>query len=119
MTSKVSAPPHRIIPVLVLSLAIAGPLAAQTTIVPPSNKYSVADDIKLGREAAADVRKELPMLNDDRVDDYIEDIGRKLVAAIPAEFRHAGFQYTFDVVDQKEINAFALRGGPQSAERAV
>ena len=86
MTSKVFAPARRVVPILALSLAIAGALEAQTKIVPPSNKYSVADDVKLGREAAAEVRKELPMLNDNRVVDYIEDIGRKLVAEIPAEY---------------------------------
>ena len=119
MTSKVFAPARRVVPILALSLAIAGALEAQTKIVPPSNKYSVADDVKLGREAAAEVRKELPMLNDNRVDDYIEDIGRKLVAAIPAEYQHAGFQHTFDVVDQKEINAFALPGGPMFLNRGM
>jgi predicted Zn-dependent protease len=108
-----------VLTVLVLSLALAGPLSAQTKIVPPSNKYSVSDDVKLGREASAEVRKELPLLNDDRVDDYIEDIGRKLVAAIPPEFRHSEFQYSFDVVDQKEINAFALPGGPMYLNRGM
>src|SRR5688500_13030208 len=87
-----------VLTILVFSLTLAGPLSAQTKIVPPSNKYSVADDVKLGREASAEVRKGLPMLNDDRVDEYVEDIGRKLVAAIPGEFRHADFQYSFDVV---------------------
>src|SRR5688572_18897991 len=111
---------HRtVLTVLVFSLALAGPLSAETKIVPPSNKYSVADDVKLGREASAEVRKELPLLNDDRVDDYIEDIGRKLVAAIPPEFRHSEFQYSFDVVDQKEINAFALPGGPMYLNRGM
>ena len=108
-----------VLTVLVFSLTLAGPLSAQTKIVLPSNKYSVADDVKLGREASAEVRKELPMLNDNRVDEYVEDIGRKLVAAIPAEFRHADFQYSFDVVDQKEINAFALPGGPMYLNRGM
>ena len=120
MTANHYTQRHRtVLSVLVFSLALAGPLSAQTKIVPPSNRYSVADDVKLGREASAEVRKELPMLNDDRVDDYVEEIGRKLVAAIPPEFRHSEFQYTFDVVDQKEINAFALPGGPMFLNRGM
>jgi predicted Zn-dependent protease len=110
---------RRVLTVLVLSLTLAGPLSAQTKIVPPNNKYSVADDVKLGREASGEVRKELPMLNDNRVDEYVEDIGRKLVAAIPPEFRHPEFQYSFDVVDQREINAFALPGGPMYLNRGM
>jgi Zn-dependent protease with chaperone function len=100
-------------------LVLGSPLAAQTRIVAPDNSYAVADDVKLGREASAEVRKELPMLNDQRVDDYVENIGRRLVAAIPDEFRRAEFQYSFDVVDQKEINAFALPGGPMYLNRGM
>ena len=109
----------RIFPALLFALALAWPAAAQTTIVAPKNSYSVQDDIKLGREAASEVKKELPMLTDDRVDDYVEDVGRRLVEAIPSQFRHNGFEYTFDVVNQKEINAFALPGGPMFLNRGM
>ena len=43
-------------------------------------------------------------------------VGQRLVAAIPAEFAHREFRYTFEVVNQKEINAFALPGGPMFLE---
>src|SRR5215212_8914593 len=108
MTPKVLTHPRRVIQVLIFSAAVAVPLTAQTRIVAPQNKYSAADDVKLGREASAEVRKELPLLNDSRVDDYVEDIGRRLADAIAPEYRHSEFQYTFEVVNQKEINAFAL-----------
>jgi Zn-dependent protease with chaperone function len=107
-----------LLPVLLLALAVAGP-SAQTTITPEKNSYSVADDVKLGQEASAEARKQLPMLNDDRVDDFVEDIGARLAEAIPGELRHAGFRYTFDVVNQKEINAFALPGGPMFLNRGM
>jgi Zn-dependent protease with chaperone function len=93
--------------------------SAQTKIALDPNKYSVQQDVQLGREAAAEATKQLPMLNDDRVDDYVEDVGEKLVAAIPGEFRHPGFEYTFDVINQKEINAFALPGGPMFLNRGM
>jgi predicted Zn-dependent protease len=92
---------------------------AQTRIVAPKNNYSPADDVKLGREAAAEVVKELPLLNDQRADDYVETVGRALAAAIPPEFQHKEFRYTFDVVNQKEINAFALPGGPMFLNRGM
>jgi predicted Zn-dependent protease len=109
----------RIIPAMMVALAIAWPAVAQTKVVPPRNTYSVQDDIKLGQEAASEVSKELPMLNDDGIDDYVERVGRRLVDAIPPEFRHSGFRYTFDVVNQKDINAFALPGGPMFLNRGM
>jgi len=93
--------------------------SAQTRIVAPKNSYSLADDVKLGREAAAEVTKELPLLNDQRTEDYVETVGRTLAAAIPPEFQHQEFRYTFDMVNQKEINAFALPGGPMFLNRGM
>jgi len=119
MTTRTLPRPHRHGLAVILAVTLAASLGGQTKITPPSNGYSVADDVKLGREAADEVRKELPMLNDGRVDEYVEDIGRKLAAAIPAEFQHKEFRYTFDVVDQKEINAFALPGGPMFLNRGM
>ena len=94
-------------------------VGAQTKIVAPKNNYAVQDDVKLGREAAAEVAKELPLLNDQRLEDYVETIGRTLAAAIPPEFQHSEFRYTFDMVNQKEINAFALPGGPMFLNRGM
>jgi len=94
-------------------------VGAQTKIVAPKNSYAVQDDVKLGKEAAAEVTKELPMLNDQRLEDYVETIGRTLAAAIPPEFQHSEFRYTFDMVNQKEINAFALPGGPMFLNRGM
>jgi beta-barrel assembly-enhancing protease len=120
MTSRVSTHRYgRIVPAFVVVLAVACQAFAQTRIVAPRNSYSVSEDVKLGREASAEVRKELPMLNDERVDEWVEDIGASLVRAIPAEFQHPEFRYTFDVINQKEINAFALPGGPMYLNRGM
>jgi hypothetical protein len=101
-----------------LTLALVTP-SAQTKIAPDRNKYTPAQDVQLGREAADEAKKQLPMLNDDRVDSYVEGIGRRLADAIPPEFQHREFRYTFDVVNQKEINAFALPGGPMFLNRGM
>jgi len=106
--------------VIVLLLTVAlGTGSAQTKIVAPPNKYSPADDVKLGQEAAAQVQKELPLLNDASVDEYVAGIGQRLVRAIPPELQHPEFHYTFRVVNQKEINAFALPGGPMFLNRGM
>jgi Zn-dependent protease with chaperone function len=119
MTARM--PAHRyakLLPTLLLALAVANP-SAQTKITPDKNSYSVADDVKVGQEAAAEAKKQLPMLNDDQVDKFVERVGARLAAAIDGELRHAGFRYTFDVVNQKEINAFALPGGPMFLNRGM
>ena len=91
----------------------------QTKIVAPENKYSVQEDVKAGREAAQQVEEQLPLLRDDGIDDYIEQIGQRLVGAIPSQFRHPEFRYQFDVVNVSDINAFALPGGPMYINRGM
>lgn len=74
----------------------------------------IKDQIDLGKRAAAQVRKEEKVLpdSDPRVKE-LRRIGNKLVALIPAaERKEKPFEYTFDVVENKEVNAFALPGGP-------
>lgn len=92
---------------------------AQTPITAPKNKYSPADDVKLGQEAAQQVAQELPVMKDDQVNSYLNAIGRRLVESVPGEFRHSEFQYSFTGVNLKEINAFALPGGPMFIHRGM
>src|SRR5262249_2027787 len=103
----------------ILVLAAAAILGAQTRIDPPSNNYTPAQDVELGRKAAAEARQQLPIMRDDAVSSLIDDIGRRLVAAIPPELRHPEFRYTFEPVNVREINAFALPGGPMFVNRGV
>ncbi|MCW5939095.1 MAG: M48 family metalloprotease [Fimbriimonadaceae bacterium] len=75
---------------------------------------SVKDQISLGKRAAADVRKKEKVLpeTDPRVQE-LRRIGNKLVTQIPeVERKRRPFEYTFDVIDSKDVNAFALPGGP-------
>ena len=118
MTTPHSLRPHAV--VLAVALLAATVLAgAQTRVVAPDNKYTPAQDVEMGRQAAADARKQLPVMRDDNVTSFVQDIGRRLVAAIPGELRHPEFQYTFEVVNVKEINAFALPGGPMFVNRGM
>ena len=94
-------------------------LAAQTVITPPDNKYSPTEDVNLGQEAAAQAEQQFPLMRDDAVTSYVEGIGRRLVDAIPENLRHAEFRYSFKVVNVREINAFALPGGPMFVNRGM
>jgi predicted Zn-dependent protease len=94
-------------------------LSAQTRISAPSNKYSPGDDVKLGRQAAAEAEQQLPILHDDLVRSYVAGLGGRLTAAMPAQLRHSEFRYSFKVVNAREINAFALPGGPTYVNRGM
>ncbi|HSC26913.1 MAG TPA: M48 family metallopeptidase, partial [Vicinamibacterales bacterium] len=108
-------------PTIAVAAAIAATvsLAAQTQIELHSNSYTPEQDVKLGREAAAEVRRQYPILNDHTVDRFVERVGQRLVGEIPEEFRQPAFQYSFDVINLKEINAFALPGGPMFLNRGM
>jgi predicted Zn-dependent protease len=98
---------------LVVAIAILpAAIFAQTPIKIHSNKFSTADDVKLGREAAAEAEKKMQLVGDSELAGYLERVGQRLAAAIPSEFQHPEFHYSFKVVDAKDINAFALPGGP-------
>ena len=97
------------------------PLAAmaQTRIALAKNRYKTSDDVKLGQQAAAEAERQLPILNDSYVANYIQRIGNRLVDAIPNEFDQPQFRYTFKVVNARDINAFALPGGPMYVNRGM
>jgi len=92
---------------------------AQTQIKLHNNKYSPMDDVRLGRQAAAEAEQQFPLLRDPEVGAYVERIGQRLVAAIPPEFQHREFHYYFKVVNASDINAFALPGGPMYVNRGM
>jgi Zn-dependent protease with chaperone function len=101
-----------LVTVLMLSATIAG---AQTNIKPGFNLFSPQDDVNVGQQSAVAAEQQLPMLNDAQTNAYLNRIGQRLAA-------NAGgpqFQYRFRVVNQADINAFALPGGYIYVNRGV
>ncbi len=111
----------RVAAVLTFSATLAWPPAAsaQTRITPPKNNYTPAQDVELGQKAAAQARQQLPVMRDDAVSSFLEDIGRRLAEGIPGDLRRAEFHYTFEPINVREINAFALPGGPMFVNRGM
>ena len=97
------------------------PLAAisQTQIIAPKNKYPVNTDVTEGNKAASQVEKQFPILNDADATAYVTRVGQSLVAAIPARFNQPAFNYRFKIVNARDINAFALPGGPMFVDRGM
>ncbi|MBI4262823.1 MAG: M48 family metalloprotease [Acidobacteria bacterium] len=82
---------------------------AQFTLV------SMEQEVEIGRQANAQVRKEVPQVRDAQAVAYLRSIGQRLA-------RHAAgprYPYSFSMADYREINAFALPGGPVWIHRGV
>jgi len=75
----------------------------------------VPDEVALGREANAKIRRELPEFRDSAITAYVRAIGSRLARSA----RGPKYPYSFSVADYREINAFALPGGPVWINRGV
>ena len=97
--------------VVVLLVIPAYPQSAGPEFPNPGNAHmSRQDQRTLGLRAAAQVYQQMPILPDSSPEtQYIRQLGQKLVATIPSQY---SWPFEFHVVAQKEINAFALPGGP-------
>ena len=82
--------------------------ALLTTSVAAIQLVSVADEIAIGKQAQAQVKRETPALSDATVQAYVARLGRTLAA----HARGQRYPYSFSIANYREINAFALPGGP-------
>ncbi len=102
--------------VLAASLVLA-PLAwaDRTHLKPGWNLFSPQQDVELGQQTAKEAERQLPMLNDRRVDDYLNRLGHQLSAHAPGE----KYPYQYKATNDRQINAFALPGGHIYINRGV
>jgi beta-barrel assembly-enhancing protease len=84
---------------------------AQTVVKMPKNKNPISKDIELGRQYSAEAEKVFPVLNDSESTRYVQEVGRRLVKAIPQEYQQPAFNYEFKILNCSDINAFAIAGG--------
>ena len=101
---------HRLVFRCVVAVGLALPgLAAPREIKPGFNLFSKDQDVQVGRESAQQVEKQLPVVQDSpQLSGYISQLGSRLAKLSDAP----DYPYTFKVVADKSINAFALPGGP-------
>jgi Peptidase family M48 len=101
---------------LLLALLVSEPAWTATPTVAPqlpdpgSVGITKEQQEQLGRQAMAEVYKQLPVLPDSSPQTkYIRKLGKRLADVIPQEY---SWPFEFHVIPQKDINAFALPGGP-------
>ncbi|MBK1721597.1 M48 family metalloprotease [Thiocystis violacea] len=74
---------------------------------PSDSVMSTGAELRLGKAFMRSVRESLPVLDDPVLTDYVESLGRSLLAADS----DASGNFTFFVIDEPVVNAFAGPGG--------
>jgi Zn-dependent protease with chaperone function len=102
--------PGKCLPVVLLALNMTLSAARRLgdPLKPDFNLFTRDDDMQVGKEAAAEIRQRLKVVPNAFLQDYIARIGKR----ISAQSEAGGYPYTFTLVNEKSINAFALPGGP-------
>ncbi len=92
-----------------IGFALAASVAGAVTLI------SVEQEIDIGRQANAQVKAETPEVTDAALVSYVRELGRQLAR------RATGpkYPYSYSMANYREINAFALPGGPVWINRGV
>jgi predicted Zn-dependent protease len=89
-----------------LSYAFTGSLFGPLTAV-ESAALMLRGESAIGRSVAKQAKRELPLVEDEAVLNYVREIGNKLATVAGRQ----DFEYEFYVVLDDDLNAFALPGG--------
>jgi beta-barrel assembly-enhancing protease len=76
---------------------------------------SVSDEITMGRDAQQQVRKSVPVVSDRALNAFVTQVGKQLAA----QARGPRYPYSFSIANYRELNAFALPGGPVWINRGI
>jgi len=87
---------------LVISCATTGP-GGKTDLI----FISTAQEVSLGEEFDSTVRAESKILDDQRWQNYFNDIGQRITAVCDRK----DLEYHFSVIESDDVNAFATPGG--------
>lgn len=96
---------------LAVVLAVSQPARPQVQLPdfgdPSSSVFSASDERRIGEAVMREIRASLALVEDAEVEEYIESVGYRIVSS--SDSRNVGF--TFFVVADDAINAFAAPGG--------
>lgn len=98
-----------IIAVMMFSITL-GAVAqdGQRELKPGFNLFSKEQDVQMGKEAAAQIEQEMPIIRNRTLEDYVRKLASRLWSLPEAD----QYPYSIQIVHQPSINAFALPGGP-------
>jgi predicted Zn-dependent protease len=103
---------HWYVSISIALLAVAAWAARQPGEIPRPgfNFFSKQQDMQLGQEAADQVRQQYQVVQNPFLQNYVKRVGDRL--ADTSEARQSGFPFTFTLLNDPQVNAFALPGGP-------
>jgi len=99
---------------IVLSVPLVLPPSAyaqrgrQTQVKVQRTSMSKDQEIQLGKEAAAQVEREMEVVHNAEIESWLNQIGQQLAKTPQAN----AYPYYFKLLNEDSINAFALPGGP-------
>ena len=105
--------------VFVLALSLTGVFARAQEPAHPELSPRDKEEIELGKQIVAEIEKEVKFVNDAALAERVNRIGQTLAEiarrtktkALWGEEGPAPFEYTFRIIDEKEVNAFSVPGG--------
>ncbi len=102
---------RRLVPLLTAALTLAPIAGAQQNLPdlgdPAQAELSAPQERKLGETVIRQIRGSGAYLNDPEVNGYLNELGNRLVTALPG----SAYDFEFFAVADSSINAFALPGG--------
>ncbi|MGE0443200.1 MAG: M48 family metalloprotease [Gemmatimonadales bacterium] len=100
------------------ALLAAGLVACATNPVTGRRELSLiseSQEIQMGQQAAAEVRQSMGLVPDSALQQYVRSIG----LAMAKKSERPNLPWSFDVVDDAAVNAFALPGGSIFVTRGI
>lgn len=80
----------------------------QTEVKVQKTSMSRDQELQLGKEAAAQVEREMEVVKNAEIETWLNQIGQRLAQAKEAN----AYPYYFKLINDQSVNAFALPGGP-------
>lgn len=96
--------------ILVVWLALSGCSSSSRVaqdILPSVSGPSEDEETRISREFRREARKQLPFVTNPEVERYIDRIGQRILSAMGPQ----PFDYRFFVIQDSQLNAFAVPGG--------
>lgn len=104
-----------VLPLLVALLACAACVKNPATGKRQLSLVSQKSEINIGQEAADDVEQKIGIYPDAKLDDYVSQVGMSLAK----DSERPNLPWSFKVLDDSTVNAFALPGGPVYITRGL
>ena len=96
---------------LALAACVRNPLTGKRQF----SLVSTQEEIAIGQQASKDVQQSIGLLPNPRVQEYVARVGK----ALAAKSERPDLPWSFQVLDDPTVNAFALPGGPIFITRGI